>query len=78
MSSSECHRKTQSYLSQGLPNVSSETSKQKKTNKLKKQKQNLKDEAETETKRSNIWQGILLILYRTSLDILLDFAHKFS
>ena len=57
--------------------VKQASNKKKPTNKQKK-KQKLKDETETKTKRSNIWQGILLILYCTTLDILPAFAHKFN
>ena len=57
--------------------VKQASNKKKPINKQKK-KQKLKDETETKTKRSNIWQGILLILYCTTLDILPAFAHKFN
>ena len=54
--------------------VKQASNKKKLTNK---QKKKIQDETETKTKWSNIWQGILLILYCTSLDILPAFAHKF-
>ena len=44
----------------------------KQTDRKKDRRQKLKYQTETKTKRRNIWQGILLILYRTSLDILLS------
>ena len=57
--------------------VKQASNKKKPINKQKKT-QKLKDETEPKTKRSNIWQGILLILYCTTLDILPAFAHKFN
>ena len=50
----------------------------KKTDKQTKKKGKTQSKIETKTKRSNIWQGILLILYCTTLDILPAFAHKFN
>ena len=50
----------------------------KKNRQTNKKKAKTPRKIETKTKRSNIWQGILLILYCTTLDILPAFAHKFN